>query len=474
MIKKIGVNALSFAIGPLIPSVLSIAMLPIFTQHLTSVDYGISGIIMAYDSLLQGISFLGFEVLLMNSFFKNVKHWKLYWKRYIGILLIWQNVFVVIQFIILKLVMPTEAEENENLIIFLLIGPRYFFSQFNTIAMRYFQNAQLPKMILLATLTAGLAVIGCNYITIVIFKMGYLGWFISSALSVVIIFAFYFRTIFFTLKLFPVFHIKKTFLRKSLAISLPTIPSNYSAFLLNTSDRVLMERLNVPVEEIGKYNIAYLLGGYFDFFASAVTTATAPIYQKMYAKGTEEAEKVVKFMIEFLQKSYLTLGFLISLWCREVFMLLIKNDELKSGYGLGIIIIMSYTFKPMYSASVSKLFFIEATNKLWRISFLGGVINVILNIIFIPKYGIVAAAITTYFSLLYIGFAGFYLKDFRENNSLAYRPFRWLLIILTVSIAAYLVKDIDIYIKLVLTLLIGSGFVFYLRKCIPIFNLIKD
>ena len=52
-------------------------LLPIITQYLTDVDFGISGTISAYTSAISVFSTLGFGVILQNSFFKNPDNYAL-------------------------------------------------------------------------------------------------------------------------------------------------------------------------------------------------------------------------------------------------------------------------------------------------------------------------------------------------------------------------------------------------------------
>src|SRR5690606_20085589 len=115
-------------------------------------------------------------------------------------------------------------------------------------------------------------------------------------------------------------------------------------------------------------------------------------------------------LIFFLQIGFIAASFLVCLWCKELFQLLIKNDELQQAYGIAIIIIMGYNYRPMYWAVVNRLGFFEKTQHLWKISFVAGMLNLVLNFIFIPLFGYIAAAYTTFVSLLVIGFSGFLLS----------------------------------------------------------------
>lgn len=451
MIKKLFSHTLLYALGPQLPKIVNIFLLPIITAYLTPKDYGIHGTITAYAGLLAGIKMLGFDILLVNAFYKRPQKWVFYWRIFFGALLSWQMIFVFIQFSVLYWLIPKEAGDMKSYILLLIIVPGFFFSIVNSFGGRYYQLAQKPSYIALTTGVSGILTVFITYYTIVILKTGYMGWFISSAASSFIQFLFFFYPILIKHKITPVFTIKKSFWKKYLSIALPTIPHNYSSYLLNSSDRVVLDKLNVPIEKIGLYNLAYIFGNYFEIFGNALGMAVGPFYMKLFAKKNIAADKQIRTLTFFLQILFLFLAFNISLWSKEIFQILISNEELKKAYYLSAIIIMGYSYRPMYWATINKLLFIEKTNKLWRISFVGGMLNVILNLIFIPYFSIEAATVTTFVSLLYIGFAGFFIKDFKANNTQNYRPVLWIVLIIVLTVTVFLIKDINFIIKLIVS-----------------------
>lgn len=464
MLKRLFSHTLLYALGPQIPKLANIILLPIITQYLTPLDYGVYGTIMAYNGLLMGVKSLGFDVLLVNSFYKKENRWKKYWKRYSGILYLWQQLFTLLYIFILYLIIPNEVGDNKTLLIALLVIPNYLFSITNSLGGRYFQIAQKPQRIFITSALSGTLTIIVNYYCIVTLQLGYLGWYISGAVGSLIIFGSYAWPIWVKLKIRPIFRVKKGFIKEALRIALPTVPHNYSAYLLNSSDRLVMDQLSISINNIGKYNMAYIIGNYFEVFGTAVGMAVGPYYTKLYSKESLAAEKQVKVLTYFLQVGFLALSFTAALWAKEIFQLLIHNEELNSVYYIGVIIIMGYSYRPMYWASINKLFYLEKTNQLWKVSFVGGGINVILNLIFIPIYGFEAAALTTLISLLYIGFAGFFLKDYKNNSQVNYYPIIWILIIITSTIVVYSLKDISVLYKLFITLGILISFILYFVK----------
>jgi len=461
LIKKIFSDSLIYSVGPQIPKIASLFVLPIITRYLTSTDYGIAGVILAYTSFLSAMSDLGFSVLMMNSFYNYKLKWKHYWRQYHYYLSLWAIFYSFILGTVLFFIMPEEAVKMKYFIIGLFVIPSLVFNVTTIIATRYYQYSSKPVFISTVSAVIGVISIILNLYTIAYLKMGYLGWFVSNFIASFLTFLCYVYPVYFKYKITPLIKFRKTFLLKSLRISLPVIPHNYSSFLLNTSDRVVMDRLNVNISKIGEYNLAYTFGSYMEFFGNAVGIAVGPIYTSLFSSKSKEAAITVKFITNFLQVVFILVSLLISLWCKELFELLIKNKELKSVYPIAIIIIMGYAYRPYYWTAITRLQYSENTNQLWKITFLSGVLNVVLNLFFIPIYGISAAAITTFLCLMYIGFAGYFLPVFRKVEPEKYSPIFFIVLILISTLMVYALKDINILLKLLISLALLFSFIGY-------------
>lgn len=463
MLKKIVSHSFLYAIGPQIPKFVNLLVLPIITQYLTPLDYGVYGTLLAYMGLMQGLKSLGFDVLLVNTFFKR-KNWKNYWSRYIGGLYTYNLFFAIPYTLLLYFFTPKEARENLWLLIAIIVIPILLFDVTRMAGGRYFQLIQKPRYIALVSATVGIVTIFINLYTIAYLKIGYWGWFISLAAGSFLSFCFYAVPLYLKEKLIPILSTNKNFWKKSLKVGLPTIPHNYSTYLLNSSDRLMMDQLKTPIQQIGLYNMAYVFGGYLEMFGTAVGMAVGPYFTKLHSQKNEVADKAVKSLTFFLQISFIVLCVLISLWVKEIFHLLIKNSELQRASSIAIVIIMGYAYRPMYWAAGTKILFYEHTNKLWRISFIAGVLNVVLNFIFIPIYGIYAAAITTLISLMYLGISPYFIKEFKEKNTEKFYPFLWMGTIAVLTLLLYAIKDIHVYFKAIFTLIISVAYLAYIIR----------
>ncbi|WP_417371772.1 lipopolysaccharide biosynthesis protein [Gelidibacter japonicus] len=465
--KKLFTHSLLYGLGPQIPKFAGFFVLPLITPFLTNLDYGIYGVITAYAGLLSMLGELGISVVLVNTFYEyntNDK-WIFHWKRLLGFLVVWSVIYGVMLVTFINLILPNEAMENRWKILIVLFIQSSLFNSINVVGGRFFQLNEKPGYILVATAISGIVTVVSNFYFIAILKLGYMGWYYSSFIGAFSFFLFYSIPLLFKYKLLPSFQFNLRYLKRIFKVSLPTIPHNYAKYLLNSSDRVVMERLNISIPSLGAYNVGYSFGSYFSLIGMAVGMAQGPIMARLWFKNTLEARIEIRNIIFILQIIFLTAGFTLALWSKEILPILYRNKDFEESYVFAIVVIMSYMYYPMYWASINKLFYSKQTLQLWKISFIAGVSNVILNLIFIPIFGVMAAAVTTFVSLSYMGYSGFFLKSYKKLKDVNYYPMAWLLLSLGCLIIVYFLKDINVQNKILLSgLLIFISLSFVLKQ----------
>ncbi|OAV44303.1 polysaccharide biosynthesis protein [Lewinella sp. 4G2] len=459
MLKKLFSHSLIYAIAPQVASIAGILALPVITKDLTTVDYGVWGVLMAYTGALQALAILGMGVVLSNAFFKMPRQYKWLWRQIYGMLLLWALPYGLIVGCLLYFVMPVEAQEHTLLLIFLLLAPNVLFGPTSLLGTYYYQLNQRPVPIVVRTTLFGLLTVGLSVYTISHLKMGYLGWAWTNFIVTVLMNASYWYVINVKLGYRPIFNFKRRTIRRALNVSLPTIPHTYAAYLLDSSDRIVMDRLQVSTSNLGIYNLAAKFGGYFRALTTGANKAVAPMMLKAYKEGKDE---IARNLIVALQIAVLSGTFIFALWSREIFEILIKNEELKEAYPLAIVIVMAYNYRPMYTGALNKLYFLEKTQLLWRVSFIAGGLNVILNLILIPIYGFEVAAYTTFVAFMYMGFAGHFIPKIKEVHRANFYPLFWLGVIVLTSIIVSFAVELEILYKFWISIILLGAMTMFL------------
>ncbi|MDZ7681654.1 MAG: polysaccharide biosynthesis C-terminal domain-containing protein [Fodinibius sp.] len=98
----------------------------------------------------------------------------------------------------------------------------------------------------------------------------------------------------------------------------------------------------------------------------------------------------------------------------EIGSLLYGRAEYNSAIGIISIVAIGYYFYGIYQFS-SRLIFYNQNIYISAITLIALLINIVLNVIFIPKYGYKAAAITTLFSYFMMPFLGSFVLKLKNT-----------------------------------------------------------
>ena len=187
---------------------------------------------------------------------------------------------------------------------------------------------------------------------------------------------------------------KKFFIKKywkyGLTLSIPLIPHYLAGMILNQGDRIVIDRL-VGKSAVAMYGVAYSIGMLIQIFTNAINSAITPWeYACLKKKDMAEMQSKINVLLVFV-------GMLV---CGLVFVgpeLVLIFGSAKYTGAIAVIppVTASVYFIFLYSVLSFPEFYYEKTQFLAFASFGAAILNVILNYIFIKKYGFVAAGYTT-------------------------------------------------------------------------------
>jgi len=465
LIKKLFSNAAIYGFAAQIPKVASIIALPFVTPYLTPEDYGILGIIGSYTGAVIVLQNIGLSIILSNSFYHHRYHYKWIWKQIYGFLYLWYIPFNFILAGLLHLIIPPSAADYKIHIIVMTILPSLLFGPVVMLGTYHYQLRQVPLPIAIRSTLFSFLSVGLTIYFIMILNLGFMGWIYSGGIVGFLTALSYWYPVNITQNMKPILAIRWKYMLPRLKISLPLVPHYYSSYLLDSSDQLVMHRLGENESNIGLYNFPAKFGNYFSLIAGAFNQALSPMLMEAYKSGEEQKAKLLVFNFQ-LVLFFLTFSF--ALWAREIFGILVNNENLEDTYLLAIPIVMGYNYRAMYVGANARLFFYEKTKVLWKVTLTAGLFNVAFNFMLIPIYGVEIAAYTTFVALMYMGYRGFYLKAYKQLTSEKYYQLRWLLLTIFLLIIALFFVEKSLLLKLsvylIFLLFIGGSFIYFLRK----------
>jgi O-antigen/teichoic acid export membrane protein len=191
------------------------------------------------------------------------------------------------------------------------------------------------------------------------------------------------------------FQIQYDYIKYSALFALPLVPHSLSKFILATFDRVMINKIT-GVSDVGLYTLAYQIGSLIAIVISAVSSSLVPFfYEKMndkdYGAIKEIADKYSSYICFFALNLIIYSGELLAIVADEAYA---QSAEVIPIVTMSYVMIFFYSFYANYS------FYYKRTIAISLSTLLAGVINILLNSIFIPRYGYQAAAYTTLLSYL--------------------------------------------------------------------------
>jgi O-antigen/teichoic acid export membrane protein len=474
MLRTILSQSLLYFLAMYMPVVANIFILPLINKHLSAEDYAIYGLTYGYIGILSGFSDLGLTNLLQNSYYKQREQYKEIWAQFLGFLQLYRLFYGALVATLLYVLFKNRIDSEILPYYIAMVGiPVLIFDFTKTIGVRHCQFENRHSMVYTTTLVSGILTLVITYYTIAVLKLGFIGWFISAFVAKAFEFAYYGIYLHYFQGIRPDFRFSRALLKEKIFVSLPLIPKRYSSYLINNADRAMLDFFrasagSVTMAQIGLYNIGYNFANYFGSFHQAVNTVVSPIFFKLLAeKGEKEKEagEMLKNVTMLWYSAALLSGLGLCLWLKEIIAFLYPKPEFHDAYKYGILIIMALCYRPIYVATIDRAIFHEKTKAMLKIAFVAGMLNVVLNLLAIPFFGIQGAVATSFISYVYMGFSGFYVKEIRAYILEDYKPLLLLAVLLGSSALAFAVMDLPISWKLVVTLFLMTvtGIWYFLR-----------
>ncbi len=194
------------------------------------------------------------------------------------------------------------------------------------------------------------------------------------------------------------FYIKDNW-KYALSFCIPLIPHYLSKTILNESDRIMIGNY-CGTEYVGYYSIAYTIAAIMTIFNSSVAQSLDPwIYTSIKNRNLDKIGIVSYKIISFIA----IINFFVMVIAPEVLSILAPSNYSQA---LWVIppVTASVFFTFMYDLFASFQFYFKKTNLIAIGSCIGAFLNIILNIIFVPTFGFIAAGYTTLVCYILFGF----------------------------------------------------------------------
>jgi O-antigen/teichoic acid export membrane protein len=215
--------------------------------------------------------------------------------------------------------------------------------------------------------------------------------------------------------------ISKISTKNLLSFGLPMMISSSMIYIVFSID-ILMLGIFETSENVGIYRIVTQVASINTIFVIALGTVIGPKISKFYSENREdELKKIIVKSSKMV--FYITLPILLGILMFSNKILMFFGTEYLKGYS-SLILLSLCQFLFAISGFVDFIFNMTGRQKIFgKITTISALVNLVLNLILIPKYGIFGAAMSTGFSILLTNLiAIIYIKKHLKFLSI-YLPF---------------------------------------------------
>jgi len=365
-------------------------LLPLYTKYLTPEQLGVSDTITTITSLIFPILVLGLDSAYSAFYFDkdNREHKVSVFSSIFFVLFLTSLIPVIGIFFSEQLSILIFGNENYSWIIviaLLTMCCNLWYLPFSL----YLRVENRMTAFAIVNVTASTLMIVSNIITVSIIQLEEAALIVSTFIANFVMLILYI----FSSRIMPRknnFNIDLT--KKMLKYSVPLVPMVVSTWILTTSDRLILLEF-MGETSVGLYGISTRFVNIVNVFTNSVYIAYTTF---AFSSKNDENSKTVYSMVLDVMNIFLTIMvFIVSIFSIEILNIMV-DEQYYSAY----IVLPGLLFAQLFYASntiVSYGLSFEKKSGLMLLSVTcAAILNLVLNIIFIPKFGLIAAAMTTW------------------------------------------------------------------------------
>ena len=435
-----------YMIGNFFNKAISLIMLPILTRIMTTSEYGTLNTYLSWVSIFTVIVGLSLGTSYRTAVTDFKEDMPRYTSSMYGLSLVsaaLTTVITLIVFSVLKLDMSIPM-------LLCCLAQSYMIFVIDSISTKYMMEQKYVKRTLLMAGPNLLTAIICIPMILVLDEQRYWGRIWSYVVVYVVIGTLLLISSFKEGKCFY----NKTYWKYSLKYSTPLILHSLSCVILSSSDRIMLTNMRSSAET-GVYSLIYNLSMVANVVTASMESVWVPWFtRKMNENKKKDINTVVVYYVEIVS---VLIG-IILLVSPEVIKL-IAPAKFWDGMQIIMPIVLASYIAYLYSIMVDLEYFYKVTKGIAINTIVAASINIVLNFVFIPTYGAIAAAYTTVVAYT-VSFILHYCQAKRLDKEL-FSILQFLpsiIVVIFISLISSICID-NMLARMILAVIVGIGYV---------------
>ncbi|TAN61323.1 hypothetical protein EPN16_03480 [bacterium] len=402
--RKIFKNSFFYTLGEFLKNAAAFLLVPVYTRYLSTGDYGIVAMVSAAAAFISTFLMLGQSDAVTRFYFDITDNEE---RKECVSSIFYFCVFVFMAFSVLA----TFSGERYFNRFFpgmpfrpfgLILAWTVFFSVFEAFAFSVLKTKERAVSFSLFNFLGFIANTFLIILLVVRFKLGAFGKTFADFLYAAVASVFFLYLI----RRYLVARFSFSLIKRSLSFGVPLIAHQVSLWVINLSDRYCLQLFG-SLSMAGIYSIGYNVAFPVNFLSSSIGMAWSPFFFR-----TAE-EKGARLHFSRMTTYYFVItiftALAIAVFAREIINAL-ATKPYYSAYTVIPVVALSYFFHALYKISTRLLIYAKQTAKLSLCTIASAAMNIVLNILWIPRYGMIGAAWATLASFAFLFIAAFFFS----------------------------------------------------------------
>jgi O-antigen/teichoic acid export membrane protein len=397
-LRRLARHSAIYGLGGIVSRILAVLLLPLYTSYLTKADYGKIETLVAGSTVLVILLRAGISTAFFRFYFDSTdaarrlvvvrtSFWFTMASATLGLV-----AGMSLAAPISNALFGTSADGDLVRAAFVGIWAQMNYEQLTSL----FRVEERSVAFVIASLANIFITVTATVLLVVVFDKGPLGVIVGNFLGTLCV---YLALLSYRREQLGL-QFDGTLMREMNRFGWPLVPSALALWVTNFSDRLFLVKLSGP-DEVGLYSIGVRIASVIVLFLTAFRTAWPAFAYSIEDEG--EARRTYGFVLTYLvaMVSWLALALgLLSPWIVR----LLTTSPFYAGHRPVALLAFAGVAQAGYVVVAIGIGRARKTQFNWIVTGAGAVLNVALNLLLIPPYGMIGAAIATVagYSLMFV------------------------------------------------------------------------
>ena len=409
---SLGKQSAIYGFGHVLTRLANFLLLPLLTNSLTPSDYGIISIIYIFIGFTMTFYRYGMDSALMK-FYIEENNPKSYFSSILFLQIITSLIFSLILFLSRGYIEPMLINNGEKIFITYIAIIIFCDIVWNLIILTL-RASEKPLQFVAYNVFNVVMTLGFTIYLVNIKEMGAEGVLIGNLIASMIMVVL---SSLLLIKQFSISSIRFSIMAKIIRFGMPFLPAAIFTMIMEGADRFILKYMTNEAT-VGIYSASYKLGIFGLLIVMAFNMGWTPYFLKH--NKDNDCNTHYSTISSLLLGFYGFIGILLTILIPQVqnislYGYTLIGAEYFSGLKIVPIILMSYYFLGIYILMLPRVYKHGETTKIPYFRMVGALSNVILNIILIPRFGIMGSA---YATLVSFAIMSYYI--FNVGNRMEY------------------------------------------------------